>query len=95
MTRAGRERLRRASAQHRAGDRERLAGGAVAQLEEIAEQHQPVHALQARGELLARGPAPQHVRRRAEPEVQVGDDERASSAQVRCPAGSYRVPSTV
>jgi hypothetical protein len=64
--------------EHRPGGGQGLAGGAVAQLDGVAQQHEAVDLGQARGERSARGRAvAQDVDAGATAEVQVGDDERA------------------
>jgi hypothetical protein len=55
---------------------ERLADRAVAQLEQVAVEHQAVDGGHRREQRRADGLARQHVGARAPAEVQVGDDER-------------------
>ena len=65
------------------GRGERVAERALAQLEHVAEQHQPVDAGE-RLEQRARGSRrAQHVAPRARAEVQVRDDQRAHRSATR------------
>ena len=61
-------------AQHRVGGRRRASS---AELEHVAEQHQPVDLGKCVEQALARERLAQHVDPAAQPEMQVGDDQRA------------------
>ena len=63
-------------AQHRLGDVHGLARAALQQLDDVAEQHQPLDAVQRGEQRLERLGAAQDVAPEAGAEVQVGDDER-------------------
>ena len=65
-------------AQHRLGDLHRLARAPLQQLDDVAEQHQALDAVQRGEQRLERLGAAQDVAPEAGAEVQVGDDERAS-----------------
>ena len=70
------------SREDRLGARERLARRAVAQLEDVAEQDEPVDAVAGARAARARGPRRRSTSApRAPAEVQVGDDERGHGAR--------------
>ena len=68
--------------QHGLGDLHRAARAALEQLDDVAEEHEPVDAVERAQERVERGVDAQHVAAQARAEVQVGDDERAH-ARVR------------
>ena len=69
--------------EERAGDLDRVAVRPVAQLEPVAEDHEPVDAVAApRTSALADLGPPQHVGLRARADVQVGDDQGPHGALV-------------
>jgi hypothetical protein len=72
---AGAERAAEALEQ-RPGDPQHVPLRTVAQLDGIAEDHQPVGAGRPREQRLAHGGPPQDVRARGRAEMEVGDDER-------------------
>ena len=73
---AGRERAAD-RAQDRLGALERLARRSVAQLERVAQQHEPVDAVSRGSSTSSARGRREHVGAGADAEVQVGDDERA------------------
>jgi hypothetical protein len=71
----------------RLGDGQRVARRAVAQLQRVAEQHEPVDAVEALEQHRERLRSRQHVGARARAEMQVGDDERAQASTSSSPRG--------
>ena len=63
--------------QHRLGDVHRLARAPLEQLDDVAQQHEALDAVQRGEQRLERLGAAQHVAPQTGAEVQVGDDERA------------------
>jgi hypothetical protein len=59
---------------------ERLGHRPVPQLEGVAEEDQPVRAVQLAQQRVARAGVAQHVSLRAAAQVQVGDDHRSHAA---------------
>ena len=78
---ASRERLAERR-QRRGRAVEHLAQRAVAKLEHVAEQDQPVGAGELGAQTLAESLAAQQIGAAAEPEMEVGDDRRAHGAIV-------------
>ena len=81
-------------AQHRLGDLHRLARAPLRQLDDVAEQHQALDAVERGQQRVERLGAAQDVVAQAGAEVQVGDDERGHAGATmphsawRCPRGS-------
>ncbi len=65
--------------EERARSGQRLAAGAVAQLQQVAEQHQAIDVRQGLQQLCAQLGTPQQIHVRRAAEVEVGDDQRAHS----------------
>ncbi len=63
--------------QHRLGDLHRLARAPLGQLDDVAEQHQSLDAVESGQQGIERLRATQDVALKASAEVQIGDDERA------------------
>ena len=68
-------------AHDRLGAREHVTRRAMAQLERVAEQDEPVDAVEAGEQDVERGRAREHVGAAGDADVQVGDDEGAHQAR--------------
>ena len=77
-------------AQRRLGDLHRLRGAVLEQLDHVAEQHQPVGALERAEQRVEGGSPPQHVSPQAGAEVEVRDDKRAHVGATMTHAGRQR-----
>ena len=66
--------------QHRFGDRHRLLRAPLHQLDDVAEEDQPVDALERGEQALERRGSAQHVVLEPRAEVQIGDEQGAHAA---------------
>jgi len=68
------------SPDHRLGDLHRLLGASLQQLDRVAEQYQPVDAVDREQQPLQRRGPRQHAVTQPRPEMEVGDDESPQDA---------------